>query len=63
MTETVPTNPRNDTPATAAKPQSQADREPIVGIDLGTTNSLVAYCDEAGPRVLESAEGDRKSVV
>ncbi|MBS0192056.1 MAG: Hsp70 family protein [Phycisphaerales bacterium] len=25
---------------------------PIVGIDLGTTNSLVAFCDEAGPRVL-----------
>jgi len=26
--------------------------EPIIGIDLGTTNSLVAWCDEAGPRVL-----------
>ncbi len=26
--------------------------EPIVGIDLGTTNSLVAICDERGPRVL-----------
>ena len=26
--------------------------EPIVGIDLGTTNSLVAYCEESGPRVL-----------
>ena len=26
--------------------------DPIVGIDLGTTNSLVAYCDESGPRVL-----------
>ncbi len=25
---------------------------PIVGIDLGTTNSLVAWCDERGPRVL-----------
>ena len=25
---------------------------PIVGIDLGTTNSLIAICDEAGPRVL-----------
>ncbi len=31
---------------------------PIVGIDLGTTNSLVAYCDAKGPRVLES-EGRR----
>jgi molecular chaperone DnaK (HSP70) len=28
------------------------DREVIVGIDLGTTNSLVAWCDESGPRVL-----------
>ncbi len=26
--------------------------EPIIGIDLGTTNSLVAWCDQAGPRVL-----------
>jgi len=32
--------------------------EPIIGIDLGTTNSLVAWCDEAGPRVLH-AEGER----
>lgn len=40
------------TPATNAG----ADREVIVGIDLGTTNSLVAWCDESGPRVL--GEGD-----
>lgn len=26
--------------------------DPIVGIDLGTTNSLVAYCFDSGPRVL-----------
>ncbi|MEM1166481.1 MAG: Hsp70 family protein [Planctomycetota bacterium] len=26
--------------------------DPIVGIDLGTTNSLVAYADAAGPRLL-----------
>ncbi len=32
--------------------------DPIVGIDLGTTNSLAAFCDERGPRVLES-EGRR----
>ena len=33
-------------------------RDPIVGIDLGTTNSLVAYCTDAGPRVLGGgAEG------
>ncbi|XAM00903.1 Hsp70 family protein [Phycisphaeraceae bacterium D3-23] len=31
---------------------------PIVGIDLGTTNSLVAWCDEAGPRILNSPEGE-----
>ncbi|MFN3167800.1 MAG: Hsp70 family protein [Phycisphaeraceae bacterium] len=34
------------TPATTDSP------EPIIGIDLGTTNSLVAYCDAKGPRVL-----------
>ncbi len=27
-------------------------RDVIVGIDLGTTNSMVALCDERGPRVL-----------
>jgi len=31
--------------------------DPIVGIDLGTTNSLVALCDERGPRVLIDASG------
>ena len=31
--------------------------DPIIGIDLGTTNSLVALCDEAGPRVLRDARG------
>lgn len=32
----------------------------IIGIDLGTTNSCVAMCDEHGtPRVLSSAEGAR----
>lgn len=30
----------------------------IVGIDLGTTFSLVAYADEAGPRILRDANGD-----
>ncbi|MFN0133570.1 MAG: Hsp70 family protein [Phycisphaerales bacterium] len=30
---------------------------PIVGIDLGTTNSLVAICDERGPRVIPDAHG------
>lgn len=31
----------------------------IVGIDLGTTNSLVAVCDASGPRVLAGADGSR----
>ena len=29
----------------------------IVGIDLGTTNSLVACMELTGPRILEDAEG------
>jgi len=31
--------------------------DPIVGIDLGTTNSLVAFCDDAGPRILMDDAG------
>ena len=31
--------------------------ETIVGIDLGTTNSLVAWCDEKGPRILPDEQG------
>ena len=33
--------------------------EPIIGIDLGTTNSLVAWCDAAGPRILPGPDGRR----
>ena len=29
----------------------------IVGIDLGTTNSLIAVMDLTGPRILEDAAG------
>ena len=47
------------TQATSHTPASEGGGEPIIGIDLGTTNSLVAYCDEAGPRVLESPGGQR----
>ncbi|MEM7625079.1 MAG: Hsp70 family protein [Planctomycetota bacterium] len=43
---------------TQEKP-SDTTVEPIVGIDLGTTNSLVAHCTEAGPVILESPEGER----
>eukprot|EP01132_Coremiostelium_polycephalum_P001213 gene1213-1532_t len=32
---------------------------PIVGIDLGTTNSCVAYMQGSEPRVLENSEGGR----
>ncbi len=31
----------------------------IVGIDLGTTNSLVAYMDLTGPRIVEDAAGNK----
>jgi Fe-S protein assembly chaperone HscA len=30
----------------------------IVGIDLGTTNSLVAYADERGPRIIAGEDGE-----
>ena len=32
--------------------------EPIIGIDLGTTFSLVAYVDERGPEILRDDNGD-----
>src|SRR5690242_12231351 len=32
---------------------------PVVGIDLGTTNSLVAYMDLTGPKVIPGADGER----
>jgi Fe-S protein assembly chaperone HscA len=31
----------------------------IVGIDLGTTNSLVAFMDLTGPRIIPGADGDK----
>lgn len=34
-----------------------------MGIDLGTTNSLVAWCDESGPRVLHGVGGDDGSAL
>jgi len=33
--------------------------EIIVGIDLGTTNSLVSYCSSAGPEIITGANGER----
>ena len=45
------------TPSTQAHTAAPAATdEPIVGIDLGTTNSLVAYCDQSGPRILPSPD-------
>ncbi len=38
-------------------PNSQVTVSPIVGIDLGTTNSLVAIVQEGKPRVLNSRDG------
>ncbi|MCK6455749.1 MAG: Hsp70 family protein [Phycisphaerae bacterium] len=37
---------------------SDRSEEIIVGIDLGTTFSLVAYCDERGPQVVRDENGD-----
>src|SRR5439155_21431362 len=33
--------------------------ERIIGIDLGTTNSLVAYMDLTAPKVIPGEDGDR----
>jgi Fe-S protein assembly chaperone HscA len=41
-------------PREAAQPES---RELVVGIDLGTTNSLVAYMDRGVPQVIRDVEG------
>ncbi|MBP5783117.1 Hsp70 family protein [bacterium] len=36
-----------------------SNKEVIVGIDLGTTNSCVAYINQQEPVVLENTEGKR----
>ncbi|MBL9141727.1 MAG: Hsp70 family protein [Phycisphaerae bacterium] len=41
----------------AGSPNAPDTRDVIVGIDLGTTNSLVAVCDASGPRVLADEAG------
>src|SRR5882672_10461030 len=35
------------------------DPERVIGIDLGTTNSLVAYMDVTAPKVIPGEDGDR----
>jgi molecular chaperone DnaK (HSP70) len=42
-------------PSSAIAPTSPTP-ELIIGIDLGTTNSLVAHCDERGPHIITSPE-------
>jgi len=38
---------------------SGSERPLVVGIDLGTTNSLVAFMDLTGPQVIAGPDGDR----
>ena len=38
-------------------PATPPTDSPIVGIDLGTTNSLVAHCTAAGPRLIAGPDG------
>ncbi len=37
--------------------KGKREKAPIVGIDLGTTNSLVAVSDQGGPRILVDCDG------
>ena len=37
----------------------QQQQSPVVGIDLGTTNSLVAYMDLTAPRIIPGEDGDK----
>src|SRR5450631_3126918 len=37
----------------------ESRKSKIVGIDLGTTNSLVAYLDLTGPKIIEDHEGNK----
>ena len=48
-----------DTEATFEIDFSDAGGSKIVGIDLGTTNSLVAFLDLTGPVVIPAADGSR----
>lgn len=54
---------KQDTAHRSAYPPAMADRpaqsDPIIGIDLGTTNSLVAWAEEKGPRILAAPSGER----
>jgi Fe-S protein assembly chaperone HscA len=45
------------TPAARSRESQPEAKELVVGIDLGTTNSLVAYMDRGVPQVIRDAEG------
>lgn len=45
--------------STASRAYSQAVNGPVIGIDLGTTNSCVSVMEGKNPRVIENAEGAR----
>ncbi len=42
-----------------ADASKETEKEVVVGIDLGTTNSLIAVVEDGAPRVLRSREGER----
>lgn len=39
--------------------KSDGVKGPVIGIDLGTTNSCVAIMEGQNPKVIENAEGSR----
>ncbi|KAG0021177.1 70-kilodalton heat shock protein, partial [Entomortierella chlamydospora] len=43
----------------AVRPYSSSINGPVIGIDLGTTNSCVGIMEGKVPRVIENAEGAR----
>ncbi len=60
------TSPRAGNPDAVPAAPDQPEAEIILGIDLGTTNSLVAVADQRGPRILEddaTGQGILPSVV
>ena len=57
-TAAPPPSPRPPSPAPAApKPAARPGKAPVVGIDLGTTNSCVAVVQGGKARVLSSRQG------
>ena len=50
--------PRTLSPTPRAKRRESTAMGKVVGIDLGTTNSLVAYVRDGEPRVMRDSSGD-----